>query len=175
MNMRPTPGRAFITPESRFTDTGLIEIPEKYRQKKKAVARVAAWEPCIRFKCARCKSIQHIKGSCRRCQGEKMRMISTEPVAPFAGDITGLRVLYLETSVNPIADGIFALPIDDIVAIIPDGFELDNAEDDGVTPRCRYCGPCQEGSTNSMLMVYRKKRYVCPRCHKDQNGIVIGD
>ena len=167
----PTAGRAFITPEQRFEDTGLIEIPKKYRKQKKAVARVQSWSPGIRFKCS-CGYVQHIKGACRHCQRNLMQIVSSEPAAPFDVDITGLRVLYAEASVLPIEEGLFCIPIDDIIAIIPDDVDLDEASDANGA-RCKFCGPCKDGSANGMLLVPINGKIACPRCRKDVNGAVV--
>ena len=171
--LHPTPGRAFITPENRIIDSGLIKVPERFGRKKKAVARVSLWKAGYRRRCSDCGHIQHTKGDCRGCQSRRLEMISEAPTAPFAVDISGMRVMYAETSVLMITDDIWVLPIDDIIAIIPDGFELEGAKDDNGIRRCVLCGPCQEGSTQGMVMTIRKGRHVCPRCHKDESGTVV--
>ena len=169
-----TPGFALIKPESMFADTGLIELPEKYRQKKKSVARVESWSPQYRFRC-RCGNVQHFRGACTHCQRrDKMKLISSVPTAPFAGDITGLRVIYMEHAVARITDDLYRLPIDCILAIIPDDMELEQAGDVS-NKRCRFCGPARSGSSNGMLLIPKNGVLRCPRCKKDQNGNVVKD
>lgn len=172
MNFIPMPGHAFITPESRFIDTGPIEIPERYRQKKKAVAIVKDWKRGNRFKC-RCGQIQHVKGACRNCQRrDRMKSISAVPVAPFNADITGMRVIYVESAVNRISDDLYSLPIDDIIAIIDKDVELDSAEGVSGVKRCKFCGPAKDGTKNAVVMLKKASGFVCPRCKRDETGVI---
>ena len=168
--LKPMPGRAFIRPESRFLDTGLIVIPDRYKAKKKAVARVESWVPEYRFKC-KCGTVQHIKGPCRHCQRrDKMKMISTVPVSPFDGDITGLRVLYVEAAVSKVDNELFSMPIDDIIAIIGNDVDMEQAQGSTSVKRCKFCGPAKEGSPNGMMMVARNGKDTCPRCNRTETG-----
>ena len=162
----PAPGRAFINPESRFTDTGLIEIPEKYRERKKAVAVVQSWSKEYMFRCNHCGNLQHSRGPCRWCQHRNtLRMVSGSPTAPFSVDITGLRVIYEEAAVTRIEDELFSIPIDDIIAIIPDGIDIGGAEEYGAVKRCGRCGPAKKGSPNAMILVDDGTgKQACPRC-----------
>ncbi len=171
MNYSPTPGFAFIKPEPHYADTGLIELPEKYRQKKKAVATVESWKPELRFRC-RCGNVQHYRGPCMHCQRrDRMTIISGSPLAPFDGDITGLRVIHLEHAVAKVAGDLYRIPIDCIIAILPDGVELEQAGD--TQKRCRFCGPARAGSPNGMMLLPKGGKLVCPRCGRDENGVLF--
>ena len=169
----PTRGKAIITPEQQFTDTGLIVIPERFKAKKKAVARVVIWSKGIRMKCAGCGFIQYSGSTCRNCQRPNMKMLCEHPTSPFAGDITGLRVLYAQSSLSKIDDNMFVIPIDDIIAIIGDEVDLDNAENVNGVKRCVYCGPAKPGSNNGMILTTQKGVLCCPRCGKDESGVKV--
>lgn len=166
------PGYALVEPEQKYTDTGLIALPEKYSRKKKAVARVKKWKPEFRLRCGHCGGIQHYRGSCAHCQRrDRLRAISTGQTAPFNADITGSRVLYLEHAVARITDDLYRIPIDSILAILPDDLNLDDAGDE--QKRCRFCGPAREGSPNGMMLLPKGGKLVCPRCKMDENGMVV--
>lgn len=169
----PPPGYAFIEPESRFNDSGLIEIPKQYRMARKAVARVKSWKPEYRFACS-CGAVQHSRGPCRKCQSrDKSRMISNSPTDPFGGkDITGLRVVYVEAMVTQLTEDTHRLPIDCIIAVLGDDVVLDEAHDSGGIKRCKYCGPAKEGTDNGMILMPKDGKHICPRCKRDEYGIV---
>lgn len=165
MDLKPMPGYAHITPESKYQDTGLIVIPEKYRGRKMAVGRIVSWSASRKYRCSHCGNIQHISGSCRYCQSRKVFPISKTPIEPFGGEnIAGRRILYAESAVVPLPGELFRIPIDDILAAIDDDVVLDQAERASGVKRCVKCGPAKEGSSNAMILVQDGGVTKCPRC-----------
>jgi hypothetical protein len=159
------PGYAHVEPESKYQDTGLIIIPDRFKGRKMSVGRVESWRPNFAHRCKDCGNIQQTGGHCRHCQRNRVYPFSTNIRSPFGlADITGLRVIYIEAALVPIAADQFRLPIDDIIAAVEDDVVLDDAAGSSGIKRCAKCGPAKEGSANAMILTNIEGVLKCPRC-----------
>lgn len=62
--------------------------------------------------------------------------------------------------------------VDDIEAIVEGVSDIKPS--DGAVPRCKYCGPAKASiSSNAMIMQDSAQGYYCPRCYKNERGVVI--
>lgn len=149
MKIKPLPGQMFVRLESLYRNTGLIEVPERYKKAPRLIGRIV--ELSMRTEDRLALGVDLVPGN---------RII----VSPLGG-----RHLSEDTWVYPITlkrkDQHGRTYRDSgVLAIVPDSVDLSTHSQD--IERCQFCGEVRSGTKQNMILV----NGVCPRCGKNNHG-----
>lgn len=149
MNLKPLPGYMIVKLESLYKDTGLIEIPERFKAARHVIATIVEF------------SMRSID---RRALGTELKI--------------GNRIITTLSGGRHLSEDMWMYPItlirrdinnrkyrdSGIEAIVSDTVDLSAHSQE--IERCQFCGDAQSGIHQNMIMVDG----VCPRCGKDKYG-----
>lgn len=138
-SVRPLAGYCFIKLSGAYdSKCGLIHIPDIARARKVGCGEIVAWNPT----------------------DEQNRSFGTDAVI-------GWYAICHDYAKTPVVDGIFKIPIDNVLAICDESAKINGVSPFNGVERCSFCGPAKQGSDNSMILDYDG---YCPRCGKNAAG-----
>jgi len=148
MKVKPLPGNMIVKLEALYKDTGLIEIPSRFKKAPRLIGRITAIS--IRPEDIRTLGVELVVGN---------RII----VSPLGGRELGKNEWVYPISLIRKDERGRKYRDSGVLAIVPDTVDLSAHSQD--IERCQYCGDVNHSKQN-MIMV----NGVCPRCGKDKQG-----